>query len=262
MLKEGVEAKGQAQTYQHILDHHSFSLTLSAFILIILFSLFCLSPLADVQTIAVQGNVLLDEKDILSQTPMKPGDSIFDVYWNRNRIEHGLERQFDLINQASLNWTFWNEYIIRVEELEVMGQLTVNGQDYFLLEDGSMVDEQPVELGDGVSRFDIVMEDEEKIDDLMGQIKELDPAVLEQIETIKYQPNEANSNRLVLEMTDGNRVIASIPSLAQRLNYYPLMVEAISPQTGEFNLETGAYFTPYSQQEDETSTSDKMEQAN
>ena len=47
-------------------------------------------------------------------------------------------------------------------------------------------------------------------------------------------------------MNDGNQVIGLYDNISKRLNYYPTMVESVEGELGVFNLETGAYFRPFS----------------
>ena len=47
-------------------------------------------------------------------------------------------------------------------------------------------------------------------------------------------------------MNDGNQVIGLYSNISRRLNYYPTMLESVKGESGVFNLETGAYFRPFS----------------
>ena len=47
-------------------------------------------------------------------------------------------------------------------------------------------------------------------------------------------------------MNDGNQVIGLYSNISRRLNYYPTMMESVKGESGVFNLETGAYFRPFS----------------
>ena len=45
-------------------------------------------------------------------------------------------------------------------------------------------------------------------------------------------------------MKDGNKARAVISTFAQKVNFYPEMVQQIGDQIGTINLEVGAYFIP------------------
>lgn len=230
-------------------EDHLYGICLLVFLFIILSCLFFLSPLADVRSFQVRGNEQIPDQVLIDQSPIAEGDSMFDVYWNRHRIADYVVQEEDRLKTASLQWSFWNEYTLQVEELKTIAYLQNKGSYQAVLEDGTLRQDSqkitqtdsPIIKGDG--------EDKDKIKALTQQIQELDDEVLAAISEIVLTPNEANSDQVTLYMNDGNKVVASVSSLAGRLNYYPAMVEAVDHRTGEFNLETGAYFTPLSEEE-------------
>ena len=46
-------------------------------------------------------------------------------------------------------------------------------------------------------------------------------------------------------MNNGNRVLSSIPTFAEKIPYYPQMVAAVAGEKGVFDMEVGVYFIPF-----------------
>ena len=78
------------------------------------------------------------------------------------------------------------------------------------------------------------------------ELKKIDPPIRESISEVVYTPSDINAKKITIYMNDGNQVIGLYDNISILLNYYPTMVESVEGELGVFNLETGAYFRPFS----------------
>lgn len=227
----------------------AYSLTMIALVIIIAIASYFVSELSNIQVIHVQGNTEISKEEIIEYTPIKVGDSIWDVYFRRDQATKTLADRHPQIKSGQLELKDMNEYILTVEELGSMGYLEREETYYKVLDDGEVLTEEYPTPGGGSPVFEN-FDDEEVFKDFSEQFKQLPNAVTQLISVVQYAPNESNDSRLLLTMNDGNAVKASIPSFSERMSYYTAMLEAVAGEIGTFNLETGAYFTPHHAGED------------
>lgn len=220
------------------------------FLLIGLIPLYFISPLNFVDDLSVSGNEELPDQAILDLSPVRPGQSVFRVRLNKAEMEEAFSKRHPQIRGIVYDFSNWNNVIIQVDEYQTETYLVKDGQYYRVLENGDIVDE-PIQTSIGNQAVISNFTEGDTLKRLIEEYNKVDENIKPLISEIKLVQDENMGNLLHIYMNDGNSVIASIPSLAEKINYYPAMRESVGSIKGTFHLEAGAYFVPFESELDQ-----------
>lgn len=225
-----------------------WALLVLVFLLLMVLSAYVISPYSEVNDITVDGTSEVYDQDVYEQSHIIAGDSLFDIFRNRSDIEETIVSNIPQVSDARLSVSGLQSVKLTVSEYDTVAYL-LNEDSYFkILENGVILDEslpritsnQPVLLNfsEGATLNRMI----EEYDELNEQIKS-------SISEIELMESDRNEMLVRAFMNDGNEVLASIPSLSERLNYYLEMRETVGNEKGLFDLEAGAYFIPFTSED-------------
>lgn len=205
---------------------------------------YLISPLSQVDKIDVKGNDALVTQTILDESPVKVGSSIPEILFNKKKNEKKLTSAHPMIKSAKINIQNYNDIVLKIKEYQTVAYLSSENGYHRVLETGDILTEiekhshgnYPI-----ISNF----EESEELDLLINELEQLDKPLLTLISEIELDQSQKNSKLVTVYMNSGNIVKASIPNFAKKMHYFPQMVEAVDNQKGLFDLEIGAYFTPF-----------------
>lgn len=237
-----IEMKNKSKRIQ--LKDYTYTLIVIFFISLIAFSFYFISDWSHVQTLSVSGNNEIPDQEILEETAVHPGESLYEVFFIKNRIENDLETRLPQVEAVQLEWEGVNNVNIHIDELQTMAYIQDKGQYLQLLEDGNIVND-PLNITQG-SHLVLIKFEEDGLKNIIEELKKIDPPIRESISEVVYTPSDINDKKITIYMNDGNQVIGLYSNISRRLNYYPTMMESVKGESGVFNLETGAYFRPFS----------------
>lgn len=225
-----------------------YSLLMTVFIVSLLVSFYTISPYSKITEVNVEGTTEVYDQVVFESSQITPGDSLIETVINKNRIENTIEDSNVQVRAAELNVSGLQSITLSVEEYQTVAFLLEEGSYRKILENGEILDEsfpritdnQPILIGfNKGSALNRMLAEHEEVDDL----------VREMIAEIEKVENERNEMLVRVSMTDGNEVLASIPSFSERINYYPQMRDTVEGEQGLFDLEAGAFFVPFESDE-------------
>lgn len=229
--------------------------------LVALVSIYLLSPLNQISTIYVEGNNTLTDEEIINQSRLEVGGDFWGAYQQRQSYETALENQIPHIKWADISINGVNDLKLTVDEYRTVGFLDHEDGSYTqILDNGEVIEN--VENISGQAPIIINAEDQEKLSLLVEQLAMLDESVLSLISEIELVNSDRNPLLVRSYMNDGNQVIASIPTYAERLSLYPNLVESVEGQRGLFDLEAGAFFVPFASEENTSGSDEATDQVN
>ncbi|WP_126426015.1 cell division protein FtsQ/DivIB [Brevibacillus marinus] len=223
------------------------------FFLVLLAVLFFRSPYSKVSEIAVSGNALYSEEQIVAASGLKVGMQFLNVW--ESRVRENL-RQLKGVQDVALVRSFPGLIKLEVKEYKRVAYILSeeDGRKVFpLLENGYV-------LNDGDVKQLIVdkplirsWQDPALLGPLANALAQLSPAVLAQISDISLTPTPYDPQRITLYMRDGNEVRSVIHQLAKKMAWYPSIVSELPEgEKGIIYLLESAWFSRYS-------SSDKQE---
>ncbi|REB09676.1 hypothetical protein DVB69_02390 [Sporosarcina sp. BI001-red] len=221
--------------------NRKFVFILLVFVIILLVLLYFQSQASKIDVVKLNGAVLHDKDFYLKQAGIENGDSIwgFSVEGATERL-----RSVEGVQEATVSRKWFRDVDITIEEWRPIAWIDQKGQYDLILEDGEIFapDSDPSVDIPIVNGFED--EDERKL--LASQLVELDDSVYQLVSEIR-EPDEADTDRVILYMNDGYEVHASLGTLADKLSYYAEIVNQLNgSEKGVIDVEVGTYFTPYS----------------
>lgn len=224
--------------------------------LILLFSfailtvVYFISPLSKVDIVSVSGAKEVADQELIDVSQIKSGNSLWNIFFERKEISEKVLAELPQVKSMEIAFDGLNDYTINIEEYKTVAYLVEDNKYYNILENGKIVNEsRKVSIGNPPIFKNF--EENKALNLMIDQYQLLTENIQNSISEIEYTPNEVDDYLIKIYMNDGNEVIASIPSFAEKMVYYPDMVKKIGDQKGTINIEVGAYFSPFEYNEGE-----------
>ncbi len=219
-----------------------------------------ISPWSKVGTVSVEGNEEVYVQTIIDESGIRSGDLMLNIYRETEAIGEQITEQIDQIAETTIEIDGVNDLVFHVDEFSTVAYIAQDGAYLRVLENGTILeDAYEVSIGNQpvLSNF----EEGEALNLMIDEMSQLDPAILHLISEIELVENRSNPLFIRAYMNNGNRVLSAIPSFAEKISYYPQMVQAVSGLKGVFDMEVGVTFIPFVTQEniDADTEVDEME---
>ena len=216
-------------------------------------SSFLISPYGKVKDIYVEGAEAVPEQSIIDASHITGKLTALGAVWNDEKIDAYITAALPQVKTAEVTLRGMNDVTIRVTEHETIAYVYSGGSYYNVLENGTVADtELKVPIGNNpiITSFEM----NQNLEDLLEQYMQLTDSVQNSISEIKYTGTEENPYAITVYMNDGNEVKAILPSLAEKILYYPDIVSQLGETKGTIDLEVGVYFTPFAQATEEAAS--------
>ena len=213
-------------------------------------SSFLISPYGKVKDIYVEGAEAVPEQSIIDASHITEKLTALGAVWNDEKIDAYITTTLPQVKTAEVTLRGMNDVTIHVTEHETIAYVYSGGSYYNVLENGTVADtELKVPIGNNpiITSFEM----NQNLEDLLEQYMQLTDSVQNSISEIKYTGTEENPYAITVYMNDGNEVKAILPSLAEKILYYPDIVSQLGETKGTIDLEVGVYFTPFAQTTEE-----------
>ena len=213
-------------------------------------SSFLISPYGKVKDIYVEGAEAVPEQSIIDASHITGKLTALGAVWNDEKIDAYITTTLPQVKTAEVTLRGMNDVTIHVTEHETIAYVYSGGSYYNVLENGTVADtELKVPIGNNpiITSFEM----NQNLEDLLEQYMQLTDSVQNSISEIKYTGTEENPYAITVYMNDGNEVKAILPSLAEKILYYPDIVSQLGETKGTIDLEVGVYCTPFAQTTEE-----------
>ena len=209
--------------------------------LLIVFSLFFISPWSKQKVLTVSGTKNALPEDVKVASGILDTDYITHVFFNQGKVASTVEKTNVWVKKATVTYSFPNQFNIAVKEYPIVAyRQTTNGYVSIL---------QSGKTGGTVSTSNLPdkfitlkMDDEKKIEELVKELNKLDTKIKNNIQIINLTPTKATSDLLTIELYDGNSIRVPLSQLTVKLPYY----EKIKSQLSDgsiVDMEVGLYTT-------------------
>lgn len=203
-----------------------------------------ISPFSRIETISVVGANEVTDQAVIDASRLKSGDSLWSNFFERKKIAKKIENQLEQVKSATLQFDGLNSFKIAVKEYKTVAYLAKDNEYHNILENGKIVKEsRKVSIGNPPIFVDF--KEGPALDEMILQYSQLSTNIKNSISEIQFTQSDSDDYLITLNMNDGNQVVASIPSFAEQMAYYPDTVKKIDGQKGIINMEVGIFFKPF-----------------
>lgn len=205
-------------------------------------SLFFILPFSRILSLQVNTNDDATRTAVVKASNLHYYESLFGVWPETAKIENRIHEKVPSVKKATIQYQ-GTHVKINVEEYPTIGYVVRNNK-YYKLTSSGMIDKygsnNPKENYPIFYNF----KNKDRLLEMTKQFDKLPAKVKKGIAEIHLEPTKADPGKIKLYMNDGNQVIASIDTFAEKMQYYPSIVSKMN-YTGVVDLEVGAYSYPY-----------------
>ena len=208
-------------------------------VLVLLFSVYLLTPLSTIKNIEVKGNSNTQADDIKQASGIQDSDYTLallldkETYAERIKFNHWIE-------SAKINYQFPTNFTIEVKEFDIVGYY-VSGEEYYPILSNGAVESTPVNrLNLPETYLTVTFNDEQQVKELITGLSTISEDIKSQIQKIELAPSKATADLLKITMLDTDEILVPLSELSKKLPYY----SKIKPQLTEpsvVDMEAGAY---------------------
>ena len=197
--------------------------------LLILLSLYFITPLGSLKNIVVTGNERVTQDEIIKATQIDSRDYTLTTFLNRNQYANNLKKANAWIEKAEISYQFPITFKIQVTEFKILAYEASTGNIYPVISNGTVIN-QPVKkeaLPENYMRLNL--SDKAKVKKLMQELSDVPDSIKNEIQTVDLTPSKATKDLLTLTMRDENKIIVPLSDIHKKLPYYsrvhPLLTE-------------------------------------
>ena len=208
-------------------------------VLVLLLSVYLLTPLSTIKNIEVKGNSNTQADDIKQASGIQDSDYTLallldkETYAERIKSNHWIE-------SAKINYQFPTNFTIEVKEFDIVGYY-VSGEEYYPILSSGTVESTPVDrLNLPETYLTVTFNDEQQVKELITGLSTISEDIKSQIQKIELAPSKATADLLKITMLDTDEILVPLSELSKKLPYY----NKIKPQLSEpsvVDMEAGAY---------------------
>ncbi len=208
-------------------------------VLVLLLSIYLLTPLSTIKHIEVKGNVQTQADDIKQVSGIQDSDYTLallldkETYAERIKSNHWIE-------SAKINYQFPTNFTIEVKEFDIVGYY-VSGEEHYPILSSGTVESTPVDrLNLPETYLTVTFNDEQQVKELITGLSTISEDIKSQIQKIELAPSKATADLLKITMLDTDEILVPLSELSKKLPYY----SKIKPQLSEpsvVDMEAGVY---------------------
>ena len=197
--------------------------------LLILLSLYFITPLGSLKNIVVTGNERVTQDEIIKATQIDSRDYTLTTFLNRNQYANNLKKANSWIEKAEISYQFPITFKIQVTEYKILAYEASTGNIYPVISNGTVIN-QPVKkeaLPENYMRLNL--SDKAKVKKLVQELSDVPDSIKNEIQTVDLTPSKATKDLLTLTMRDEHKIIVPLSDIHKKLPYYsrvhPLLTE-------------------------------------
>ena len=210
-------------------------------VLVLLLSIYLLTPLSTIKHIEVKGNVQTQADDIKQISGIQDSDYTLSLLLNKEKHAEKIKSNH-WIESAKIDYKFPTNFTIEVKEFEIVGYY-VTGEDHYPILSSGTIDSSPVNLLNLPETYlTVTFNDEQQVKDLIAGLSSISEDIKSQIQKIELAPSKATADLLKITMLDTDEILVPLSELSKKLPYY----SKIKPQLAEpsfIDMEAGIYST-------------------
>lgn len=214
---------------------------LSIFFLLICIIIYLQSPLSNIKSIEVTGNIYLSDEEVIQESHLSTDTNIWAV--NLQKIEQQISKHplvQNVVVNKKLPWTIE----ISLTEHAKVGYFKEDNDFYPILGNGAILSSVSQLNGDAPLLIDF--KDDEYLIRMTKELNKLPKTILNLISEVHWKPVKENQNKIYLFMNDGYIVDGTIRNFAEKMQIYPSIVSQLDPDSkGIIHIGVGAYFEQF-----------------
>lgn len=232
---------------------HKIALGLVLVYAVMIWSGWEILPFNKINQVRVVGNQAVSAQSILEGVQWDPFAKAKPFLKRRPEIESFIRQMNPVVADVKIERPDWTGINFEIKEYQPVAFVKTDSGTFPFYSSGEVLEDQTSSLASMVDQLPLIdlSFDKEHLKELGQALSTLDPKVLLEVDSVAPSSDPQKTTHVELKMKDGNIVKAIIPTLAEKMAFYPQIKAQLKERQGTIDLEVGAYFTPF--QEDTNS---------
>ena len=208
-------------------------------LLLLIVSVYLLSPYATMKDIRVEGTVQTTADDIRQASGIQDSDYTINLLLDKAKYEERIKSNY-WVESAQLVYQFPTKFTIKVKEYDIVAYY-VSGENHYPILSSGQLETSAVSLVSLPETYlSVLFNDSEQIKAFVSELSQISPELKAAIQKVELAPSKVTSDLIRLTMYDTDEVLVPLSEMSKKLPYY----SKIKPQLSEpsvIDMEAGIY---------------------
>ena len=208
-------------------------------LLLLIVSVYLLSPYATMKDIRVEGTVQTTADDIRQASGIQDSDYTINLLLDKTKYEEQIKSNY-WVESAQLVYQFPTKFTIKVKEYDIVAYY-VSGENHYPILSSGQLETSAVSLVSLPETYlSVFFNDSEQIKTFVSELSQISPELKAAIQKVELAPSKVTSDLIRLTMYDTDEVLVPLSEMSKKLPYY----SKIKPQLSEpsvIDMEAGIY---------------------
>lgn len=208
-------------------------------LLLLIVSVYLLSPYATMKDIRVEGTVQTTADDIRQASGIQDSDYTINLLLDKTKYEEQIKSNY-WVESAQLVYQFPTKFTIKVKEYDIVAYY-VSGENHYPILSSGQLETSAVSLVSLPETYlSVLFNDSEQIKAFVSELSQISPELKAAIQKVELAPSKVTSDLIRLTMNDSDEVLVPLSEMSKKLPYY----SKIKPQLSEpsvIDMEAGIY---------------------
>lgn len=211
---------------------------LTLFFFLIAIIIYLQSPFSNIKEINVQGTEVISQKQIIEYSNIAIDDNMWRI--NLKDVKKNV-KEHPVVEEVKVARKFPQSLEIAIVEKQIIGYIKDKNEFQPIVSDGVVVPNAEVALPRGAPLFENFT-DEQYLQRFAEELSEVPVHILNLISEVHWKPTDKNKYKVILYMTDGFIVHATIRDFASKMNSYPSIIAQLDPsERAIIHMDVGIY---------------------
>ena len=208
-------------------------------LLLLVVSVYLLSPYATMKDIRVEGTVQTTADDIRQASGIQDSDYTINLLLDKAKYEEQIKSNY-WVESAQLVYQFPTKFTIKVKEYDIVAYYVSGESHYPILSSGQLETSSVSLVSLPETYISVLFNDSEQIKTFTSELAQISPELKAAIQKVELAPSKVTSDLIRLTMNDSDEVLVPLSEMSKKLPYY----SKIKPQLSEpsvVDMEAGIY---------------------
>ena len=208
-------------------------------LLLLIVSVYLLSPYATMKDIRVEGTVQTTDDDIRQASGIQDSDYTINLLLDKAKYEERIKSNY-WVESAQLVYQFPTKFTIKVKEYDIVAYYISGENHYPILSSGQLETSSVSLVSLPETYLSVLFNDSEQIKTFTSELAQISPELKAAIQKVELAPSKVTSDLIRLTMNDSDEVLVPLSEMSKKLPYY----SKIKPQLSEpsvIDMEAGIY---------------------
>ncbi|WP_462409190.1 cell division protein FtsQ/DivIB [Neobacillus sp. Marseille-QA0830] len=207
------------------------------------------SPLSHIKKIAVTGNHVYSQEEVINKSGILKDTNIWEVKEADVAAQIG---RLSEVKSTQVQLRLPNTVQIKIKEYKRIAYLKQEKFYYPVMETGKIITTKKLEQAPDNAPILYDFKEGAVLNEMVKELDALPASINNSISEIHHTPKKTDQYHISLYMNDGFEVSATIRSFSEKMIHYPSIISQLDPnKKGIIDLEVGSYFKAFEPEVDE-----------